>query len=195
MKRWLRASINIQMITIKAHSCLGVSDLRDGQERVFAVEEGKEGVIGSIRGDINDLKKSIRLLYEDLNKLKEGNNYNKLLDALHDVNEIKKLENCEEINPAVRTILHRFQHNCYSVVYYILDTDSAALKQYKIALLADKWHNMPQGIRNRIARYHGDKLYSEVDKYLQRHKNDSISRDSEPITEQLKARADYWWDL
>ena len=33
---------------------------------------------------------------------------------------------------------------------------------------------MPEAIRNKIATYYGDYLYTEIDKYLQKYKNDGV---------------------
>ena len=200
------------------------TDLRDGQELVFGIkEQGRESVFGSLRGDINQLIKKVSVLEEKDVKGKEKEKqqddvivklskkisvleekglkgytlkqFNKVVNGMQDVNDDKQLENCPEIIPAVQETLKIAKKKRNKVVHFMLRSDSAALKQYKIAFLADKWHNMPEAIRNKVATYYGDEFYSEIDMYLQRHKNDSVPRDSKPVDAVSKAEVDDWWDM
>lgn len=172
------------------------ADLRDGQELVFGIkEQGRESVFGSLRGDINALKKEIDKLKDKNLKEYTLKQFNKVVNGVQDVNDDKQLENCPEIIPAVQETLKIARKKRNKVVHFMLRSDSAALKQYKIAFLADKWHNMPEAIRNKVATYYGDDFYSEIDKYLQSHKNDSVPRDSKPVDAVSKAEVDDWWDM
>ena len=51
---------------------------------------------------------------------------------------------------------------------------------------------MPEAIRNKIATYYGDYLYTEIDKYLQKYKNDGVPIDSKPVEAVSKAEVDWW---
>ena len=191
-------------------------DIVDRQELIFG-NDGGGSVIGSLRGDLNEVMKKVAKLEENdikqveiINQLTTRSLYLKYMYVLRDLNDFKKLE---KKNPYIsrhsRHSRHTFRklgkdRNKYAHCL-LEDTDSLAVKEYKLQLFKDKWLNMPDKVYNLLLSDYKKDFMNDITNYFLSYYNTTNTNTTAYVTstgtleqdvlESTQKWFENWWSL
>ena len=138
---------------------------------------------GSLRDDINELKREVKQLNKKVNKLqryrrlhnknflklKTEHSYHKYIYALQALISCKQLVNNKSLSEETRHALKKLDHLSYTsppLMPYICDQDSYLVIDYKLHMFKDKWLNMPEKVYDLFLMYYTEDFMNDITNYF-----------------------------